>query len=127
MIDESYMPGGATAEKILEAYGITDPSQFKFAQSKALWRVDRRVNDKSPMGDDWFESRYPEADVLLEDVIFALHPNYSGLILNPKHQLTWLRNMYKAPQQEILTASMCEDVSAPQPLIADSCTSFKLN
>ena len=153
VIDESYMPGGATAEKILEAYGITDPSQFKFAQSKALWRVDRRVNDKSPMGDDWFESRYPEADVLLEDVIFALHPNYSGLILNPKHQLTWLRNMYKvsaillrtqpplpadpspkpffpsqkAPQQEILTASMCEDVSAPQPLIADSCTSFKLN
>ena len=86
-------------------------------------------------------------------MIFALHPNYSGLILNPKHQLTWLRNMYKvsaillrtqtplpadpspkpffpsqkAPQQEILTASMCEDVSAPQPLIADSCTSFKLN
>merc|ERR1712010_46204 len=106
-----------------EAYGITDPSQFKFAQSKALCRVDH----KSPTGDDWFETRYPEADVLLEDIIFALHPTYSSLIINPSHTLKWLRNMYSAPAQEILSEAMCLSVSEPAQLIADNCTSFKDN
>jgi len=126
VIDGTYLQN-ATAESILEAYEIAeaDQSQYKFIQNKTLWRHDRRVSPTG--GDDWFEGRYPEADVLLEDVIFALHPQYSGLILNPKHQLTWMRNMYSAPQQDILSADKCTDVNAPAQIIADSCKSIELN
>jgi len=126
VIDETYMQD-ITAKKIIEAYNITDVSKFKFIQNKALWRADRRINDRSPTGDDWFEARYPEADVLLEDIIFALHPTYSGLILNPRHSLTWMRNMYSAPAQEVLTSALCTDVEQPTPLIADECKSLNLN
>ena len=126
VIDSTYLPN-ATAESILDAYNITkeDEPMYKFIENRALWRHDRRVAPDG--GDDWFEGRYPEADVLLEDIIFALHPKYSGLILNPKHSLTWLRNMYSSPQQDILSAESCANVDAPAPLIADSCKSISLN
>lgn len=132
VIDETYFPGstaGITADEILAAYDIPQGqrSSFKFVQDKALWRTDGRVNGRTPQGDDWFETRYPEADVLLEDIIFALHPTYSSLIINPRHTLKWLRNMYSAPAQEILSEAMCLSVSEPAQLIADNCTSFKDN
>ena len=126
VIDSTYLQN-ATAESLLEAYDIpeADKSNYKFVQDEALWRHDRRVSPTD--GDDWFEGRYPEADVLLEDIIFALHPQYSGLILNPKHELTWMRNMYTSPGQEILTADMCSNVDAPAQIIADSCESLSVN
>ena len=126
VIDTTYMASGISTESILEAYNITasDESGYKFIGDKALWRTDARIG---PNGDDWFEGRYAEADVLLEDFLFALHPSYSGLILNPKHELTWLRNLYTIPGQTSLTADTCTDVTEAAQLIADSCTSFKTN
>lgn len=127
VIDYTYLEGDVTTQSILDAYNISaaDEVDFKFIRDKALWRTDRRVSEDG--GDDWFEGRYPEADVLLEDLVFAIHPTYSGLILNPKHSLTWLRNLYTAPSQEVLKADMCTDVNQAEQLIADTCTSFKIN
>jgi hypothetical protein len=127
VIDSTYLTTNITTQSILDAYNISasEEMDFKFITDKALWRTDRRVSEDG--GDDWFEGRYPEADVLLEDLLFAIHPTYSGLIINPKHSLTWLRNMYTAPSQEVLKADMCANTDGAEQLIADTCTSFKTN
>jgi len=125
LIDTSYMEN-ATLEEVLDAYNLsTADEQFNFIKNKAIWRTDRRVSSLPDHGSDWFESRYPEADVLLEDLIYVIHPEYPSMMINPQHQLTWFRNMFSSPSQVFTDASMCLDEDAPSQLIADDCSLFK--
>ena len=103
-----------------------EDTDYPFIRDKAIWRNDRRVSAYND-GNDWFESRYPEADVLLEDMIFTVHPMYSEWLVNPGHSMTWLRNMFTGAEQIELTAAMCEDPNAAAKLIADECTSIRTN
>ena len=128
LIDQTYFAeGNVTLAKILDAYGLTlEDTDYPFIRDKAIWRNDRRVSAYND-GNDWFESRYPEADVLLEDMIFTVHPMYSEWLVNPGHSMTWLRNMFTGAEQIELTAAMCEDPNVAAKLIADECTSIRTN
>ena len=65
---------------------------------------------------DWFESRFAQPDVVLEDFITVLYP---GVHLD--HQRAWWRNVFTEGQTTKLTASSCRDVSEPFVLKSNPC------
>jgi len=144
LIDISFFPAGeevagdSVLNKVLSSYGLingTDGTdgwnetlgdEYPFVKNQLLWRVDRRMSGLADGGWDWFESRYPRADVLLEDMIYAIHPEYKTEFLNdPSHELTWMRNLFDEGNndQVFLTSEMCDDESVSVlQLVADECS-----
>ena len=69
------------------------------------------------------ESRYAEPDVLLEDLIFALHPDYEDVMRGGSHQPVWLREVHPPPSAKMTDASQCtRQLNEPSEPKADDCS-----
>lgn len=103
-------------DEFLAIYNLTDNSTFPFIQNRAVYTVDLT---QSRMGSyDWFESVLAEADLLLEDLIAAVHTDYPTL-----HQRYWLRWIAGSEQPVYLNSTMCINIDEPADPRGDACIS----
>ena len=65
---------------------------------------------------DWYESRFAQPDVVLEDFLTIFYP---GVHLS--HQRAWWRNVFSEGETAALSASSCRDITEPFELKSDSC------
>mmetsp|Transcript_18370 Transcript_18370/g.27712 ORF Transcript_18370/g.27712 Transcript_18370/m.27712 type:complete len:457 (+) Transcript_18370:85-1455(+) len=78
--------------------------------------VNQRVYDTSGNGKkDWFESRFAEPDVVLEDLI-----NFLQNCTNPDHDRVWLRNYFT--EDKGAASTTCSDWGAALEIQADDCS-----
>jgi hypothetical protein len=65
---------------------------------------------------DWYESRYAQPDVVLEDFITMFYPD-----IHLSHQRAWWRNVFSEGETAALLPSSCRDISEPFVLKSDGC------
>ena len=65
---------------------------------------------------DWYESRFAQPDVVLEDFLTIFYP---GVHLS--HQRAWWRNVFSEGETAALSASSCRDITEPFELKSDPC------
>mmetsp|Transcript_27954 Transcript_27954/g.38647 ORF Transcript_27954/g.38647 Transcript_27954/m.38647 type:complete len:604 (-) Transcript_27954:10-1821(-) len=120
IIDESYEFDAANTnlQTFCAKYGISPcdiTSEFKFMQTRDVWRHDG-LKGAATGGTDWFESSIPEPDVVLEDLINTLDSR-----VNPTHNRTWLWNVHDG-EDIVLEPRTCEDFNATRLSRADACS-----
>jgi len=70
---------------------------------------------------DWFESRFAEPDLVLQDLINIMHPTALG----NTHSNVWFRQIEPQPGIDPIVDSSCPDVNAPLKLKASGpCTAL---
>eukprot|EP00899_Mesostigma_viride_P005666 jgi/Mesvir1/150/Mv13514-RA.1 len=108
VIDTTYDSSPAKNElaDFLEVFGLNAQHDLPFLERNQIYRVDRLLNTNG--GLDWFEGAIAQPDLVLQDLIRALHPNI-GIEL-PR---AWLRRIDDLDTMRILTAAHCTDPSSP--------------
>lgn len=116
LIDANYFPPTGNKAEFLSGLQISPADvaafpatrEFGFAANNQIWRFDKLQGPDG--GFDYYESSLAEPDVLLEDLISALHPSYQ-----PRHRTVWLRNWAAG---EAVVRSSAEDCTV-DPLFGD--------
>jgi len=94
-------------------FGVTDASKFD-----NFWRHDRICKTAAPdcHSDDWFEHKFAEPDVVLEDMISIMFPT-----IQPDHVKMWFRHPSEAHFES--STVTCVDVNAPLVFKHNGCVS----
>jgi len=103
VIDETYQLADYNAFLNKFSFSTSQMSSFKFLANNNVWRNDRMIHN---IADDWFESAFPNADAVLNDMVSIVQPTVG---VKPR---TWFRNIAKNETQFTMI-DMCNSLTAP--------------
>ncbi|XP_057860340.1 uncharacterized protein LOC131069044 isoform X2 [Cryptomeria japonica] len=108
-IDESYaaVPSNYTLSTFIENALVSENDNFSFVANQNVWRYDKQIGSSCTISNDWFDGAVSQPQIVLGDLIQALHPqtNYTTI---------FLRNIAKGDEIMPASSDKCtHNISSP--------------
>lgn len=122
MSDQEMLACASAASVCILAFSYdTIPAETLALMQNMTCVQNKKVYDNTGQVEaDWFENRVAEPDVLLEDLIMALHEDNSLFGIG-YHDRVWIRDVYTEAPGVSVSMSECSDTTAPWVVRANEC------